>query len=354
MKTGRKIIQMVLIVAIVIIVVVRLASNKRSFENELKMVTEFNTVIPVTIDTARYQQINSEVSVNGTFVPFREISIVSESQGKVISISASIGTHVKTGQELLKVDNELSASQLDQAKFNLEKAGKDLKRFEVLTKSDAVTAQQYESAKQVSVNAQTEFSAATIQYANSEIKAPFDGIITRQYIEKGTWLVPGASVFDIVEIEKVKLIARLSAGEIENLMKGQVVKVSTDAYPGVFYEGVVDAIVVKADASKRYNVEIVVNNRRDKFIKPGMWGSMIITNHSDHQVLTIPRKAITGSIKNPEVYVVKGDSVVEQKISAMPANDNEITVSQGLNAGDLVVTSGQINLVNGSKIKLTN
>jgi membrane fusion protein (multidrug efflux system) len=354
MKTGRKIITAGLIIVLLFIVAIRLLSNKRGFENELKMVSEFNTIIPIMTDTARYQNATREFSVNGSFVPFREISVVSESQGKVVSIAVETGSQVKSGQELLKVDNELLASQVEMAKFNLEKAEKDLKRFEVLSKNDAVTAQQFESAKQLSLNAQTEYSAARIQFANSTIKSPFDGIVTKQYIEIGTWLVPGAPVFDIVEISKVKLIARLTGSELENVKKGEAVQVTTDAWPGIVYRGVVNAVVVKADPAKRYNVEVVVNNQDDKFIKPGMWGSMNFAGQPGLKLLSIPRKAIIGSIKDPSVFLVRGDSVIERKISAVVIDDKSIAVSQGLNAGDVIVISGQINLVNGSKIKLTN
>lgn len=354
MKTSRKIITAGLILVLLFIVAIRLLSNKRSFENELKMVSEFNTVIPIITDTARYHDATREFSVNGTFVPFREISVVSESQGKVISIATHTGSQVKSGQELLRVDNELLASQVETAKFNLEKADKDLKRYEVLSKNDAITAQQYEAAKQVSLNARTEYSAARIQFANSTIKAPFDGIITRQYIETGSWLVPGAPVFDIVELSKVKLIARLTGNELENVKKGETVQVTVDAYQGIVYNGVVDAIVVKADPAKRYNVEVVVKNQSGNFLKPGMWGSVKFAGQQGSKLLTIPRKAITGSIKDPSVFVVRGDSVIERKITALVIDDKNIAVSQGLNAGDVIVISGQINLVNGSKIKLTN
>jgi hypothetical protein len=81
---------------------------------------------------------------------------------------------------------------------------------------------------------------------------------------------------------------------------------------------------------------------------------VIFAKQSGLKELTIPRRAITGSIKDPSVFVVRGDSVVERKISAVVLDDKNVTVSQGLSAGEIVVISGQINLVNGSKIKLTN
>ena len=352
MKSKRRIITVLIIAALVIIVVIRLVTNKRSFDEQLKMISEFNTTIPIITDTVKYEQIGTEFSVNGTFSPLHEISITSETQGKVISISTKVGDNVKTGQVLVSIDNKLYASQLELAKFNLEKADKDMQRFEQLSKGDAATSQQFESAKQVFENAQSAYTTAKVQYENTYIKAPFEGIIIKQTIEKGSYLTPGTAVFDIVEINKVKFIAKLASDEVEKAQKGQNVKVSVDAYPGVEYEGIISAIVVKSDLSKRYDVEVEVMNRHDKLIKPGMFGSGLFAAHSGSQILAIPRKALTGSIKNSDVFIVKGDSVIMQHIDVVPLNDKYVAIKQGLKVGDVIVVSGQINLVNGSKIKL--
>lgn len=352
MKLKRTIISVTIITAIVVIVVLRLASNKRSFDDQLKMISEFNTTVPVITDTVKYEQINNEFSVNGIFDPIQDISITSEIQGKIISIAAAIGDNVKDGQVLASIDNEYYSSQLDLAKFNFEKAEKDMLRYENLSKGDAVTMQQYESAKQVYENAKSLYTTAKIQFDNSFIKAPFDGIITKSYIEKGSYISLGVSVFDIVSINKVKFIAKLKADEVGKVQKGQTIKINVDNYPGISYEGVISAIVVKSDLSKRYDVEVEVINQTKNQIKPGMFGTALFVGDSINQVLAIPRKALTGSIKSPEVFIVKGDSVILQNINAIPLNDKDIAVTQGLKAGDIIIVSGQINLVNGSKIKL--
>ena len=318
------------------------------------MVSESNITIPIITDTVKYKLIDMEFSINGNFSPSQEISITSETQGKIVSIRSKNGDKVIAGQVLASIDNEILTSQMELAKFNLEKAVKNMKRYEQLSRDDAATMQQYESAKQEYVNAQSAYTTAKIQHENSGIKAPFDGIITKQYIEKGSYVSPGTSVFDIVSINKMKFIARLTGNEVKDVQKGQTIKVKADAYPGINYEGVIGAIIVKSDLSKRYDVEVAVSNQAADLIKPGMFGTALFLRHSGEQILTIPRKALTGSIKNPEVFIVKGDSVVSRNITAISLNDKYVAVKQGLVPGDVVVISGQISLLNGSKIKLNN
>jgi membrane fusion protein, multidrug efflux system len=354
MKLKRIIVSITVIAVITAIVAFRLASNKQSFNNELKMVSESVTAIPILTDTVKYLKPDNKFSVNGCFSPSREISIASETQGKIISISANPGDKVITGQTLVSIDNAIYASQLEVTRLNLEKTDKSRLRFEKLSKGDAVTVEQYESAKQDYENALSAFTIAKIQFENTKIKAPFDGIITKKYVEKGAFLTPGTFVFDVVSINTVKFIARLTTADVEKVKKDQHVQLNADAYPGISYDGKISAIIIKADLSKQYDVEIEVDNRTNKLLKPGMYGTVLFTNKSNGQSLVIPRDAIAGSIRNPEIFLVEGDSVISQKISVSPLNDKYVIVNEGLNVGDIIVTSGQISLVNGSKIKLTN
>jgi len=353
MKIRRIIIATSIVAIITVLIAARLISNKRSFEEQLKMVTEFNTTIPVITDTVKFRQIVSEFKENGTFQPARDISLISETQGQIVAIKVKNGDKVEAGQVLALTENDVLKSQLNVAKFNLEKAEKDLHRFEELAENDAATAQQFEMAKQAYINAQSAYVAANTQYENSFIKAPFDGYITKQYIEKGTYLLPGASVFDMVEINRLKLLLKFTADEMRKVKKGQQVKVMVDGLPGKIYKGTISSMVVKADISKHYDVEIDVENGVGNIIKPGMSGTAIFTGSGEEKALVIPRKALTSSIKNPEVFIVKADSVVLKNIEATTLDDKNIIIEQGLSAGDVVVTSGQINLVNGSKITVS-
>lgn len=354
MKLRRSITTSLIILALVAIVAFRLISNKHSFENQLKMVSELITTIPVITDTVKYRQIENGFRINGTFSPFKEISVNAEAMGKIISVKAETGDEVKKGQILASVDNEISASQLELAKFNLEKAEKDLKRFEQLSQGDAATIQQYESVKQVFVNAQFAYTSAKVQNDNAFIKAPFDGSITKRYVETGTYISPGSPVFDIIEIDRMKLIAKLTTGEVEKVRKGEDVNITVEAYQGIIYKGHVSNIVVKADLSKRYEVEIDVLNRSGNLIKPGMYGSVIFGQDLKEPALVIPRRAIAASILNPEIFLVKGDSVIKISITASSLDDKYVVVKSGLKEGDVIVTSGQINLINGSKIRTNN
>jgi membrane fusion protein, multidrug efflux system len=351
MKNKKRLFTLLTFAIIIILIILRLIANKQSLEAEQKLATEFNQKVPVTIDTVKNKTISTEFIVQGSFTPMHELTVISETQGKVTSIMVETGISVKENQILATTDNEVFISQFELAKANYEKAQKDLKRFEKLSLNDAVSIQQYESAKLNLANAQSAYITARKQYENSTIKAPVSGIIGKRYIERGTYLNPGAPVFDLIEVNKVKFQAKLTSDELPIVILGQNVNVSVDNYPNELYQGKVHSINIQTDPSKRYAVDIEVDNHTDKVIKPGMYGKVLFEGEKVSS-LVIPRESIAGSIITPEVFIVKGDSVISKSISVKLLNGKYLVIKDGLNEGDIIVTSGQINLLNGTKIRV--
>jgi len=330
----------------------RLISNKRYFSEQLQMVSEVKTTVPVITDTVKSKLISAEFTENGTFQAFREISMISETQGRVLDVDSETGDYVETGRILGATDNQDLKSQLELTEYSLIKAENDLHRFEELSKGDAVTIQQSESAKQNYLMARSAYINAERQYQNSFFRAPFNGFVTKRYIEKGSFLFPGTPLFDIVETDRVKLVLKLTGEQVPKISRGMNVKVTAGPFKGVYYHGKVCAIETRADLSKRYSTEIEVANNPISTIRPGMFGTGTFSFESDKKQLVIPRRAIAGSILDPEVFVVNADSVILKKIEAVSLNDRYVTVIKGLKEGDILVVSGQINLVNGSKVSI--
>jgi len=354
MKSKKTIIGLCIVLLIVVIIVARLVSNKNKRDAEIRAVSEFSVTVPVITDTVKHLDSNNVIVSNGNFEAAREITVASETQGKVTAVKGDAGSKVATGQTLAETDHRIYISQLNSSKFNMAKAEKDMKRYEEMAKGDAATTQQTEQAKQAYVNAESAYTAAKIQYENSIVKSPFNGIITKRYIEIGTYLQPGMPVFDIVDMDHLKLVIHLTGSEVSSVKEGQIAEITVDMYPNTIFEGKVKSIVVKADASKRFEVELEIKNRSDKKIKPGMFGTCTFNRQSNTgNQLIIPRKALNGSIKDPDVFVVTGNAVTSRKIDAVPLDDKNIVVKNGLKEGEIIVVSGQINLVEGTKVKIT-
>ena len=119
MKSKKTIIGLCIVLLIVVIIVARLVSNKNKRDAEIRAVSEFSVTVPVITDTVKHLDSNNVIVSNGNFEAAREITVASETQGKVTAVKGDAGSKVATGQTLAETDHRIYISQLNSSKFNM-------------------------------------------------------------------------------------------------------------------------------------------------------------------------------------------------------------------------------------------
>jgi membrane fusion protein, multidrug efflux system len=330
-----------------------LLMNKQKIEEKSKMEGNLES-IPVYVMEIKKSTMGGNFEVNGSFLAIHELTLLSEGQGKVIDLPVNTGDFVQPGQVLARLDDELIRSQLALAIAALDKARADLKKYEGLLKADAISGQQVEDVKLGLKKAETDVITLKKQLDFATIKAPIQGTITRRAVEKGSLLMPGSPVVDIVDVSRLKFIANVAESEVVQISKGKQILITSTLYPGKRYHGTIVSVGVKADDARRFPVEIEMVNDPANPLRAGMFGSAVFGNESPREALMIPRNSIVGSIKMPKVYVVENNKAVLRGIRIGSANDLEVEVLEGLKEGEIVVTSGQINLDNNVTVRVVN
>jgi RND family efflux transporter MFP subunit len=352
MKTIRKTAGIIITVILIGLTVYELYSGRNEMQVELKRLSDFSADIPVRITIASKQKVLQELTEYGTFRPRREVNVASETYGKILEINVQIGDYVNAGQNLATVEKELLENKLFLARLNLENVKNDLERFKKLEAGNAVTKRQLESARLDYQDAQNTVTELIKQLSHAEITAPVSGFINSRQIEKGSFVVPGTIVYGIADQADLLFAAQMSETDVVKVNKGDKVEISTSVFPEKM-EGRVDEIAVKNSLSGRYEVLVKISNPNSN-IKPGMSGMGTFQLALKNDVIVIPRKCLTGSILDSRVYIVHGDTVKLEPIQASRLNEEQIIVHSGISAGSQVVTEGQINLKNGTKVKVLN
>jgi len=349
----RIIIITLIIIGLVGACTVTLLYNKNKIDAKARMDGNLKS-IPVFVADIKMSKISGNFETNGSFSAIHELTLMSEGNGKVVDLRFNTGDVVQTGTVLAVLDDELIRSQLSLAEAAQVKVRNDLKKYEDLLKDDAISTQQVEEARLGLKKAETDVASLRKQLDFASIKAPIQGTITKRLIEKGSLVMPGTPVAEIVDISRLKFIANVAESEAVQINRGQKVTLISSLFPGITYPGTVVSIGVKADDAKRFPVEIELVNNPKHPLKAGMFGTSVFNFGSDRESLMIPRHAIVGSIKNPRVYVVEGDKARLTEIRIGAATDQDVEVLEGLKVGDRVVTSGQINLDNNSTVTIVN
>jgi RND family efflux transporter MFP subunit len=325
--------------------------NNRQKVQEMAATEKLNAY-PVSTVAVKKQKITDSMSQTGEIVAVHDVVVIAETQGKVNAVMADAGSYVSAGAAIVKVDDELPKAKFLAVRANYEKTKKDYQRFEILFKEDIISDSQFETARLAYKASEAEYTAARREYKNAVITAPISGLITMRPVNVGDIVAPGTVVANIVDISQLKIRVNVAEQDAFKLKAGDPAVITTDVYPAVKFNGRIKSISAKGDESHTFTVETMIGFQEEHPLKAGMFGRVSFNQESKAEVLTVPREAIIGSIKNPQVYVVQNGIAKLHNIIIEDDNSPNLVVLQGLNPGDRVVVNGQDNLEDNAQVTI--
>ena len=358
MKIVKIIIWIVVGLALIAWAGVTLKNNKAKSEAETQIVAKGVDSIAVDIAQVSYKVLNTDYLANGTFEPIQELEFPSEVSGKVLKVLVSEGDYVKTGQTLAIIRSDQQSIDLSTAEAIYQNALAENQRFERALESGGVTQQQVESTRLSLKNAKAQWEQAKIKMGDLHIKASINGIVNQRWIEPGSYVSPGTKLFDIVNVSNLKLRVNVDENQIIKYKVGDIVQVKASVYPEREFTGKITFIAPKATSSLNFPVDIQVANTSSNELRAGMYGTAVFSSQDDETkatpVLVVPRTAFVGGLNQSEVFVIKEGKSYLTKISIGRNFGDWIEVLGGVQENETVATSGQINLNEGSNVKIVN
>lgn len=348
----KKIIISIVSVTLVGLIVFKLYANKQEMKENARLSEVTTDAIPVQVTKMELKKLVSEVNADGIIQANSDLSILSETQGKVIKVYKEKGDKVSKGELLAKVESDLLEAQFEAVKANYEKFKTDNARFESLLKEEAVTERQMEDVRIGLINAEAQYKQVKKQLENTEIRATTNGTIHADYIQEGSFISPGMKLYDVVDVSVLYINVKLSDMNVMRVKVGDEIPLKTEVYTDKVILGKITSIDVKSDASLKYGVEIQFRNSGELPLKPGMYATAMFTFNSNGEQFLLDRNALIGSVQNPEVYVVNGNKAALKQIRVGKIHGNQIEILDGLQANDQVVFAGQINLRDGIKVSV--
>lgn len=350
----RKVIYTIIVIALLVWAGFTLAGNKQKQAEETAIVAEQNAFITVRVDTVKVEAINSTYRANGNFAPFQDLKLSSERGGQVVRVLVQEGAEVSVGQTLAVIKADLQSVELQNAEAAYLTAEKDAQRFESAFKTGGVTQQQLDQMNLQLQSAKARLNQAKINVGDTNVKSTINGIVNKRHIEPGTVVAPGAPLFDVVNVSKLKLKANATENQVANIKTGDEVTIKASVYPDKEFKGKVTFIAAMADESLNFPVEVEVLNNTNNDLRAGMYGSVIFSSkeNSNTAVTVVPRNAFVGSISNNEIFVAREGVAHLTKVVSGRNFGEQVEILEGLKAGDIVITSGIINLTDGAKISI--
>ena len=207
--------------------------------------------------------------------------------------------------------------------------------------------------------AQAASQAATV--AKKTVRAPFDGRLGITLVNPGQYLNPGDKVVTLQSLDPIYADFRVPQEQLGRLSIGQTVQLTTDAFPGAVFQGTLSSIDPLVDvATRNLSVEASVANP-ERHLLPGMFARVAVASGTVQRYLTLPQTAITYNPYGATVFVAKpaggaggGLSAEQTFVTLGPTRGDQVAVLKGVKRGDIIVTSGQLKLRNGTPLRVDN
>lgn len=344
----------IIVVAVLVgLAAYKIAGNKEKQTQEVKEVAKQVDKINVNVVTISRENIDTDYSANGTFIPKQESNQSSEISGRIVSVLVKEGARVGAGQVLATIKKDAIEVDVTQAQNNLQNAIIDNQRYENAFKTGGVTKQQLDNSRLQLKNAQAAVRAQGVKINDTSVRAGISGTINKKMVEPGMVVSPGTPLFEIVNINSLKLSVLVDESQIGKIQIGQEVPIKVNVLPEDSFSGRITFIAPKSDASLNFPVEIEVQNKGN--LKAGMYATATFKTNNGAEtqnMLTVPAEAFVNGVSSGQLFIVQNGTAKLIKVTVGKVFGDKVQVLSGLNGGEQVVTSGQINLDNGSKVNI--
>lgn len=372
------------------------------------------TEAPVAVETALAETgtLDTAIEYTGTTAPIREVSIRSQTEGRLLEVTVDIGDLVRKGQSLGQVDSRLllalvnqqeselaaleseviqaqtevsdARTRVEQARVELQQAQADANRLQSLAGAGAIATQAAEQAvtavrtaeqtlrsaqeqvrtrQQAVVAAQRRVSAQQATLAEVQAReafalltSPISGAVLQKVAEPGDLVQPGDEVLRLGDFSTIKVVVQVSELQLGNLTVGQPTQVQLDAFPNQTFRGQISRISPAADPVARLiPVEITIPNSQGR-IGSG-WLARVKFQTTQASRVIVPETAFINPDQKNQLFVVAGKAdpqkAVARAVQVGETRNGQVEIRSGLQAGEAFIVRSSGPLQDGQAVRLS-
>jgi membrane fusion protein, multidrug efflux system len=340
--------------------------NKNVQQANSSATTEVLQIAPEDVVTLRTDAFASGPTITGSIQPERKADLRAEVASVVLQVLKENGEKVKKGDLLVRLDdtairdNLHSAQQSERAAMHsLEQAKRQLERSQKLRESGMVSMQALEDAETKRNNARSELAAARAstvqarqQLQRTEIRAPFEGVVSERQVSNGDTAQIGKELIKVIDPTDMRFEGLVSADAVGKMAIGQKVNFRINGYPGQLFTGIVKRINPQANPTTR-QVEVLVDFSDSKQPQvSGLYAEGQI-EAGNVAALMIPESAFQRNGDDVIAWKVKDHAIHKTAITLgeRDMRTGNYIVKSGLNDGDVVIRHPVTTLVDKQKIE---
>jgi membrane fusion protein (multidrug efflux system) len=364
--------RMLIMLGAVLVVVLALAAYKGfSIYQQVQMFSAPQPAISIDAATAESRPWQSRLPAIGSLKAFQGIDLTVEVAGTVQQVLFKSGEQVSLQQPLIQMDSDVEQASLATAQAELGLAKVEYERGRSLVNRQSISKSEFDRLSANLQKANASVAQLQAQLAKKRILAPFAGTIGIRQVDVGDYLASGTTIATLQDLSKLFVDFYLPEQAVPQLAIGERVRFSVAAYPNDVFEGEIAAINPKVeDTTRNVQVRAMLANPDNKLL-PGMFANLEVLLPGEQAVVVVPETAITYTLYGNSVYVIGAQNddngqavtdehgqpklVVERRfVDTGERRDGQVVIRKGLQAGEQVVSAGQLKLDNGAYVRIAN
>ncbi len=308
-----------------------------------------SAAVPIQVEAVARRSISQYLETNGTLEAENEVDIVARTSGPVTEINTEEGRLIRVGQLIARIDEREARNQVAISKVTRDESKLAFERTKNSWGEGLVSQEAYDTALSKLSSAEAQLESAEIQFAYTEITAPFDALVVTRDIKLAQYVTPGTTLFRISDFTPLLCRVEIPEKDFPRIRIGQPAHIRVEAYPGDSFSAKVARLRPTVDAATgTFTVTLEVEGQ-DK-LRPGMFASVYLQTDTHDNAIVIPRDALVLDSLGDTVFVKSGEDAERRGVKLGLRSENSVEVLEGLAQGDLLIVVGQDGLADGTPV----
>lgn len=308
--------------------------------------------VPVEVVSLDRGDVSSYISATANLVAEQDVTVVSETEGRVTTLDVEEGDRVTKGQVLAVLDRGDEEIAVRKAEARLENARLAYDRAADLYSKELISQEDHDKLKVDFEVAEQELAEARWELERNTFRAPFSGRVTARKVQVGQHVRPGDELFQITDFDP--LIARIHLPETDvlGLSEGREVRIALNANPDVHFSGRIRQISPVVDTATGTVKLTIEANDPPQGVRPGSFVSVNVVRQTRKGSVLLPREAVIRELQSSHVFVAHDGMAEKRKVTLGIEEGAWIEAVDGVDPGDQVVVAGQGGLKDGASIRI--
>jgi RND family efflux transporter, MFP subunit len=288
------------------------------------------------------QLIRYQLTFNGDVNAYQQATIYARIAGNLEKVNVNLGSNVKGGQILARIDSVEPYDQMEQMAATYDNARLAYQRSNNLLNGNLISKQDVDNLEATMKVAKANYELTKTRLGYTRIVAPFPGIITRRYLDPGTYLASSSTpLFQLMYVDSVKIVINIQEKDVIQVRKGTRAEIMVDAYGDRVFPGTVTRMADAMDLSTRsMPVEIDIPND-DHVLKPGMYATVTLITGEHPNAIAVPTMAIQRDDSGSFVFVANNNTARRKRVQLGAEVNANTEILSGLGVSDSVIVVGQ-------------